>query len=52
MASDDELSPATVLSTRLPPLSVPEDEVASALADRLACVVESAVDVLGVDGLA
>jgi GAF domain-containing protein len=51
MASDDELSPATVLSTRLPPLSAPEDEVASALADRLARVVESAVDVLGVDGV-
>ena len=48
MTREDELTPATLLSTRLPAVAAP-DEVESALADRLARVVESAVEVLGVD---
>ena len=51
MATHDELTPAAVRSTRIPPVAAPKDEVESALADRLARVVESAVEVLGVDGV-
>ena len=51
MATEDELIPATVLSTRLPAVETPEDEVESALADRMARVVESAAEVLGVDSV-
>ena len=51
MTTENELTPAAVLSVRLPAVAAPEDEVESALADRLARVVESAVDVLGVDSV-
>jgi len=51
MVAPDELTAAAVRSTRMPPVATPEDEVESALADRLARVVESAVEVLGVDGV-
>src|SRR5215213_1222103 len=51
MTSEDELAPAALLSTRLPAVATPEDEVESALADRLARVVESAVEVLRVDSV-
>jgi len=51
MATEDELTPATLLSTRLPAVDTPEDDVESALADRLAHLVESAVEVLGVDSV-
>jgi len=51
MATEDELTPATVLSTRLPAVTRPEDEVESGLADRVARMVESAVEVLGVDSV-
>jgi signal transduction protein with GAF and PtsI domain len=51
MTSEDELTPAALLSTRLPAVATAEDEVQSALADRLARVVESAVEVLGVDSV-
>jgi hypothetical protein len=39
MASEDELTPATLSSARLPAVGAPEDEV------------ESAVEVLGVDSM-
>ena len=35
MTAEDELSPATVLRTRPPAAGGPEDELESALADRL-----------------
>ena len=50
-ATDGEQRPATVPSTQLPAVASPEDEVESALADRLARVVDSAVEVLGVDSV-
>ncbi len=49
MATLDELAAAPVLSTRLRPVSTPEEEVESSLADRLTRLVDSAVEVLGVD---
>lgn len=52
MPIDDELTAATVLSTRTPPVTGPaEEEVESALADRLGRMVELAVEVLAVDGV-
>ena len=51
MTTDNRLAPATVRSGSLPAVADGQEDVESALASRLARVVDSAVEVLGVDGV-